>query len=259
MRAGTGGVWVNNVQVFDANANLLKPPTYACAANQVMVGADAQGVAICRTVECAPGNAFRGFAANGSPVCEADNVGITAIPANNCPDGQALVSINAAGVTACRAVHDGDRSCPAGQFVKRIFADGSIDCTTPDASAAVPAGAIMAFNAAACPAGWSPADGGGGRPNLRGRFPIGTGGDGGANSPSIGLRGLGGAGQHRIWVRDNEFPCCAGDRGVVGVAMELSDGAWTERHGDNDSWSWRAGGWTWRLPPYTGVLWCVKN
>lgn len=34
----------------------------------------------------------------------------------------------------------------------------------------VPPTAVMAFNATTCPANWSPADGTGGRPDLRGQF-----------------------------------------------------------------------------------------
>lgn len=34
----------------------------------------------------------------------------------------------------------------------------------------VPPGAVMAFNLGSCPTGWSEADGGSGRPNLRGQF-----------------------------------------------------------------------------------------
>ncbi|MFZ3232079.1 MAG: hypothetical protein WA194_00815 [Patescibacteria group bacterium] len=37
-------------------------------------------------------------------------------------------------------------------------------------SYSVPPGAVMAFNLPACPTGWSEADGGSGRPNLRGQF-----------------------------------------------------------------------------------------
>lgn len=34
----------------------------------------------------------------------------------------------------------------------------------------VPPSAVMAFNSTACPTNWSPADGTGGRPDLRGQF-----------------------------------------------------------------------------------------
>lgn len=34
----------------------------------------------------------------------------------------------------------------------------------------VPPGAVMAFNLTTCPTNWSPADGAGGRPDLRGQF-----------------------------------------------------------------------------------------
>jgi hypothetical protein len=37
-------------------------------------------------------------------------------------------------------------------------------------SGSSPSGAIIAFNLASCPTGWSAADGGGGRPDLRGEF-----------------------------------------------------------------------------------------
>jgi hypothetical protein len=259
VRAGTGGLWVNGVQVFDGAANLRRPPTYGCAPNQVMVGADAQGRALCRTVDCPPGNAFRGFAANGAPLCERDDTGNVALPANNCPAGAAIGSIAANGATVCRAVHAGDRSCPAGQFVKRIHANGDITCSAPDASAMVPRGAVVAFNAASCPSGWSPADGRSSRPDLRGRFPIGINGSGAAHSARVGLRSAGGAHNFRIWVLQNEFDCCSGDDGIVGVSFQWDDGAESEQRGSNDSWSWRAGSWRRHLPPHAGVLWCVKN
>jgi len=35
---------------------------------------------------------------------------------------------------------------------------------------AIPSGGILAFNLASCPIGWDPADGDGGRPDLRGQF-----------------------------------------------------------------------------------------
>jgi hypothetical protein len=37
-------------------------------------------------------------------------------------------------------------------------------------SSSIPSGAVMAFNLASCPTGWSSADGSGGRPDLRGEF-----------------------------------------------------------------------------------------
>ncbi len=42
-------------------------------------------------------------------------------------------------------------TCPAGQSVQSINADGSVTCTT----GAIPSGMIAAFAAASCPAGWS--------------------------------------------------------------------------------------------------------
>ena len=44
LRAGTGGMFVGDRQVFDGNGNLLARPTLTCPQGQIMVGTDDRGV-----------------------------------------------------------------------------------------------------------------------------------------------------------------------------------------------------------------------
>ena len=62
------------------------------------------GRATCVNVTCRAGTSFRGFNANLSPICEVDDRGLVSLPANNCPGGQAIRSIDANGRTTCGAV-----------------------------------------------------------------------------------------------------------------------------------------------------------
>ena len=130
VRAGTGGMFVNGVQVFDGNGNLLRRPQYACPAGSLFFGTDGNGNARCVNVTCAAGQSFRGFDGNLAPVCEVDDTGLAALPAQQCPAGQAVVQVQANGTTVC-GVPSTDRACPAGQYVSGIAANGSLTCSTP--------------------------------------------------------------------------------------------------------------------------------
>ncbi len=142
------------------------------------------------------------------------------------------------------------------------IADGTI--STADLAAAVaqmlvPSGAVVAFNANSCPSGWTHANGSGGRPDLRGRLPMGTGVVPNSGSYNLALRATTGSAQVRSYVRENAFPCCAGDNGTVGAGIEFAGEGGSYAEGAGDTWSYRYGGWLRHLPPVAGVLWCVKN
>jgi len=125
--------------------------------------------------------------------------------------------------------------------------------------AQLPTGAVVPFALAACPSGWSPADGVAGRPDLRGRLPLGVGPRPQGGNP-IGLGEGGGSHRYRIGARSNEFNCCAGDQGMSGVVFEwvgenvpataipLGDGNQVQYSDPVD-----------HLPPYRGLLYCVKD
>jgi hypothetical protein len=127
LTSGTGGIWVRNIQVFDGNGNLLRRPVYQCPVGRLFFGTDANGAARCVNVTCAAGSAFRGFDANLNPICEVDD-GITAIPANTCPAGQAIYSIDAAGRTQCRSPRSGNQTCPEGEFMTGVTPAGTVIC-----------------------------------------------------------------------------------------------------------------------------------
>jgi hypothetical protein len=130
VRAGAGGMFVNNVQVFDGNGNLLRRPQYTCPDGSLLFGTDAAGNPRCVNVTCPAGQSFRGFDAALNPVCEVDDTGLAAVPANQCPAGQAVVQIAPNGQTTC-GVPSTQRDCPAGQYVSGIAANGTLTCGTP--------------------------------------------------------------------------------------------------------------------------------
>jgi hypothetical protein len=128
----------------------------------------------------------------------------------------------------------------------------------PGSDATLPAGAVMAFATAECPAGWQPADGQGGRPDLRGRFPIGAGPLPQGGVP-VAVGDTGGSHRFRVGGRANEFACCNSDQGMSGVMFEWIGEAGIVRInpvGDNheDRWSNEAQ----HLPPFAGLLYCIK-
>lgn len=134
LKAGALGIWVDEVQVFDGDGRLLVPPQYACGRNQVLVGVDAAGRAVCRSVACPAGTAFRGWNNAGNPICERDdNTGLVALPANRCGAGQALIEIAENGATVCGRPRAGAQRCPAGQLVIGHRNDGSVICAPDDA------------------------------------------------------------------------------------------------------------------------------
>lgn len=131
IRAGTGGFWVGARRVFDGNGNLQARPEYACPAGSLMFGTDVNGVARCVNVTCPAGQSFRGFDGNLAPVCEVDDTGLAAVPANVCPAGQAIVQIEANGRTTCGVPRAPQQTCPEGQFMTGLAANGSVICGDP--------------------------------------------------------------------------------------------------------------------------------
>ena len=117
LRAGLGGIFVRDKQVFDGNGNLLAKPSYACAAGSVMYGTNQDGSAKCASVACDAGKFFRGWDAQMNPVCATDQQGLTALPAVECPDGQAVIGLDANGLARCGVTRAGDQICPENQFV----------------------------------------------------------------------------------------------------------------------------------------------
>ncbi|MCA9540133.1 MAG: hypothetical protein KC620_14645, partial [Myxococcales bacterium] len=133
LKAGSNGIFVGNTRVFDGNGVLLVPPTYACAANQVLIGVDANGRAVCRSVSCPAGTAFRGWNGQGNPLCERDDTGLANVPVNQCGPGQALIEIGGNGATVCGSPRAGNQRCPDGQLVIGHNADGSVICAPDNA------------------------------------------------------------------------------------------------------------------------------
>jgi hypothetical protein len=117
----------------------------------------------------------------------------------------------------------------------------------------------MPFALARCPAGWAAADGAAGRPDLRGRFPLGVGPlPQGGVPPALGDSG--GSHRFRIGGRANQFACCTGDQGMQGVMLEWIGETGVVRAdpvGDNgvDTFSNE----TQHLPPFTALLYCIKQ
>lgn len=143
LRAGAQGIWVQNIQVFDGNGNLLRRPIYQCPAGQVMMGTDGNGLPRCANLICPVGQYFRGVDANGNPACAADE-GLRAIPAQNCPAGQAVVRLDANGAATCGVPRADPQTCPAGQFMTGLNANGSVICAQAPAGGGGQAGQCAA-------------------------------------------------------------------------------------------------------------------
>ena len=122
-----------------------------------------------------------------------------------------------------------------------------------------PSGAVVPFALAACPTGWSPADGVSGRPDLRGRLPLGVGPRPQGGNP-IGLGEGGGSHKYRIGARSNEFSCCTGDQGMSGVVFEwVGENVPATALPSGDADQVRYSDAIDHLPPYRGLLYCVKD
>jgi hypothetical protein len=125
--------------------------------------------------------------------------------------------------------------------------------------AVFPAGALMAFaGLARCPDGWDAADGRNGRPDLRGRFPIGIGPLPG-NARSVLPAELGGSALFQLGASGTS--ASAGNTSVFNLLRLRWTGEAAEGAGIPAPAS---AGVTWgnqveHLPPYYSVLWCVKN
>ena len=145
LRAGVGGIWVQGVQVFDGNGNLLRRPVYQCPAGQVMMGTDANGLPRCANPLCPVGQYFRALDANGNPTCAVDE-GLRALPAQVCPAGQSIVRIDANGTTTCGSGRADPQTCAAGEFVTGLNANGSVICAAAPAGGGPGAGGQCAAN-----------------------------------------------------------------------------------------------------------------
>ncbi len=135
------------------------------------------------------------------------------------------------------------------QVVGDLIIDGNL---TMGSGGLMPAGAIIAFNGVACPSGWVASDGSNNTPDLRGRMPIGVGNlpQGGA----VALRGTGGSNMWRI------YGGTGSSRGRRVINQDLR--AWGMGfQGEADVSVGRSGwtGYTNHLPPYRGVLFCIRQ
>ena len=130
LRAGGGGVFVGDRQVFDGRGNLLARPTYACPQGEIMVGTTDEGAARCIRPICEAGRVFRGLNANWEPICSADERGLTTLPAIECPAGQAVIRMEANGRAHCGFPRSGDLLCADGEFVVGLDPNGTVICDT---------------------------------------------------------------------------------------------------------------------------------
>lgn len=85
-----------------------------------------------------------------------------------------------------------------GTVISFLIADANAGITVNLTVDVTPTGAVMAFNLAACPAGWSAMDGNGGRPDARGRTVIGAGQGAGLTDRT--LASIGGSETHTLTI-----------------------------------------------------------
>lgn len=83
-----------------------------------------------------------------------------------------------------------------GTVISFLISDANAGVTVNLTVDVAPTGAVMAFNLAACPAGWSAMDGTGGRPDARGRTVVGAGQGAGLTDRT--LASVGGAETHTL-------------------------------------------------------------
>lgn len=105
---------------------------------------------------CSAGQSIRAIAADGTVTCEVDDNSdaVSAVTAGtgifvSPTTGTVIVSADTSVMQRRIA-----SSCPAGESMRAIGADGSVTCEVDDVGTDVPSGAIMMF-VAACPSGWS--------------------------------------------------------------------------------------------------------
>ncbi|MFZ4580758.1 MAG: proprotein convertase P-domain-containing protein, partial [Myxococcota bacterium] len=136
------------------------------------------------------------------------------------------------------------------QVVGDLIIDGNL---TMGSGGLMPSGAVIGFNGSSCPTGYALADGSGTLPNLVGRLPLGVG-----NLPyggSIGLRAYGGTERWRMYGGDGS--CTYGGRGYAFDGTVTGMG-W---QGETDVTVSRGTSWTGyytHMPPYRGLLYCIK-
>jgi len=141
-----------------------------------------------------------------------------------------------------------------------LYFDDIFDYVEPEADNIIPSGAVMAFDLAACPKGWTA------EPNAAGRFVIGMGTLG---PDTYSLRQAGGAARHTLTVAEmpsHTHPVQgrrAGVRYEMGVAQPMQD-AWEVPTGGPDfvgfSVAATGGGQPHEnRPPYVAYLYCRKD
>ena len=147
----------------------------------------------------------------------------------------------------------------ATRSTKKVLVNGDLvvngTISGPGVNSVLPSGATMAFNLAACPTGWRPADGTNETPDLRGRFPIGVGPlpQGGEVSLAAG----GGSHRWRLGVQSGGSLRIGNDSGYARLE-------WQDEGGEHfplpeTSWSMHYSPYVNHLPPYRALLYCVKN
>lgn len=133
-------------------------------------------------------------------------------------------------------------------------------------SPSVPSGAVVAFARQACPAGWSAADGADGRPDLRGRFPLGAGALADGTEVAVGQTG----GSHRWRIGMTLYHEEDDSFGARGHALSAVSFEWegegrsvagdeVDRDNNDPGEGDETSAYRNHLPPYQGLLYCVKD